>query len=195
MTPTIQAFIEYSYLIGGLVLPIFYLPQILRLLRDDSLASSFSLSKAFWQLLLRSPTLPFAIWVVNNNFMTVVLTFDLLGRCAELATALYALRRQGVTWDAALLRMLPFALGQRFVRNSNGQAPLSSHVLERQGSAFVPLIPLPDAANDVLDERLSRAFASTTDTAPRPRRNRRKPRKTGTSPGMDGWPAQATSRF
>ena len=88
--------IEPLYLVTGLLLPLFYFPQIKKLYVDDTGLSSYSTSKAGAQLLLRVPALIFAVFVVNSNYMIVVLTFDLLGRLVEFVVAIHALRRQGL---------------------------------------------------------------------------------------------------
>jgi hypothetical protein len=103
----LNTLIEYLYLISGVVLPLFYLPQILRFRNDRTELASYSLSKAMCQFLLRIPALLFAIFVVQNGFMNFVLGLDLLGRAAELAMAANCLRRQGLTGRDVLNRMVP----------------------------------------------------------------------------------------
>ncbi|MEJ8837751.1 hypothetical protein [Ramlibacter sp. AN1133] len=95
------------YLVSGAVLPLFYLPQILRFRRDQTLLASYSLSKAACQLLLRMPALLFALFIVHNMFMNVVLSLDLAGRCLELVAAVTSLRVQGLPWNRVVLRLIP----------------------------------------------------------------------------------------
>ena len=99
--------IEIAYLLTGLILPVFYIPQIVRLLRDSTGIASYSLYKASWQFMLRLPTLVFAVVVVQNGFMIVVLAADLTGRVGEIAAAVHSLRRQAFKWPAILERMHP----------------------------------------------------------------------------------------
>lgn len=99
--------IEIAYLLTGLILPVFYIPQIVRLLRDSTGIASYSLYKAAWQFTLRLPTLVFAVVVVQNGFMIVVLAADLTGRVGEIAAAVHSLRRQAFKWPAILERMHP----------------------------------------------------------------------------------------
>ena len=99
--------ISSLYVASGLLLPIFYEPQILRLWRDATKLGSFSLSKAVAQLLLRFPALLFSIVVVRNDLMIFVLALDLAGRSVEVAVALGSLRKQGCCLVECLRRTLP----------------------------------------------------------------------------------------
>lgn len=99
--------IAWAYLVSGLVLPLFYLPQILRFRTDRTRLASYSMSKSVAQFLLRGPTLVFALVVVQHDFMTFVLSLDLLGRAAELWAAVAALRRQYMPAAAILREVLP----------------------------------------------------------------------------------------
>lgn len=99
--------ISLLYVASGLLLPLFYAPQILRLRCDATKLGSYSLSKAAAQLLLRVPALLFAIAVVRNDLMIFVLALDLAGRSADVAVALGSLRRQGCRWAECLRRTLP----------------------------------------------------------------------------------------
>ena len=99
--------IDALYVVSGLLLPLFYLPQILRLLADQTDLASYSVSKAAIQLLLRMPALAFAVFTVDNDLMTLVLTLDLLGRAAEVAAAYRAMRRQGADVWTCMRRFLP----------------------------------------------------------------------------------------
>lgn len=102
--------IEYAYLISGLILPLFYLPQIFKLRNDSSLLASYSLSKSTAQFILRLPTLAFAYFIVASPFMNVVLAADVIGRGVELVVAARSMDRQGVSAKGILERMfaVPF---------------------------------------------------------------------------------------
>lgn len=103
--------IENLYLLSGLLLPAFYLPQILRLLRDQSKLEGYSLSKATAQLLLRLPVLPFAFFVVGNTVMNIVCVADVSARLFELCVSIHALKRQKVDSRKILHRCNPFRSG------------------------------------------------------------------------------------
>lgn len=125
--------IEFLYVFSGLVLPAFYLPQILKLARDQTGLAGYSLGKATSQLLLRLPALVFVVTVVQNPLMNLVVSMDVLGRGVELVTAIASLRRQGVCvkgiargWLASLR---PSATGwPRFVGTVVGVAVLAAIV-------------------------------------------------------------------
>jgi len=125
--------IEFLYVFSGLMLPAFYLPQILKLARDQTGLAGYSLGKATSQLLLRLPALVFVVAVVQNPLMNLVVSMDVLGRGVELVTALTSLRRQGLCikgiargWLASLR---PSATGwPRFVGTVVGVAVLAAIV-------------------------------------------------------------------
>lgn len=102
--------IEIAYLISGLILPLFYLPQIFKLRQDKSLLASYSMSKSAAQFILRLPTLAFAYVIVGSPFMNIVLTADVIGRGIELIMAVRAMDRQGASAKATFERMfaVPF---------------------------------------------------------------------------------------
>ncbi|UUZ66562.1 hypothetical protein LP417_33985 (plasmid) [Polaromonas sp. P1-6] len=99
--------IEIVYLVSGLVLPIFYFPQVYKLYNDNTGLASYSLGKCAAQLLLRLPALAFALFVVKSDYMNAVLAADVLGRVAEFSTAIYSLRRQGVPLKSLYERANP----------------------------------------------------------------------------------------
>lgn len=99
--------IEFIYLVTGLLLPLFYVPQILRIREDQSLLAAYSLNKATAQLILRLPALVFAVAIVQNDYMIVVLCADVLGRLLEWATAIWVLRRQDMSKKLILKRINP----------------------------------------------------------------------------------------
>ena len=90
--------IETLYLISGLILPLFYGPQVSRLLKDESRLESFSLLKSLSQLILRLPALLFAFMVIHSPYMNIVLSADVLGRLMEFVVAIISLRRQGLSY-------------------------------------------------------------------------------------------------
>lgn len=100
--------VEIVYLICGFVLPLFYLPQILRLHTDSSNLSSYSLSKAVIQWALRLPALAFGIQIENSLFVVCVL-MDLAGRLCEISFAIQALHRQGNSLRQMASRLNPMA--------------------------------------------------------------------------------------
>lgn len=142
---TIEHCIELLYFATGIALPIFYAPQITRLLNDNTKAASFSLSKAMWQFFLRLPALLFAIVVVKSGFMIIVLLFDLAGRAGEIAAAVISLRRQGVDYNAIFARIHP-VFKQGKVRSPDSNFGMSRY----SDSSFLPsAFAKPVAASSV----------------------------------------------
>jgi hypothetical protein len=99
--------IEALYLVTGMFLPIFYMPQIIQLYQDTTRLSSYSFSKATAQLILRLPALAFSAFVVQSPYMNIVLTFDVVGRLAEWVTAIYSMKKQAFTGQEMINRVLP----------------------------------------------------------------------------------------
>lgn len=99
--------LEILYLCSGLLLPLFYAPQIAKLLSDSSGLASYSLSKAAVQGALRFPALLFGMFVVQNTLFIAIVALDLLGRSVEFAVAIRALVRHGCSPREILLRVLP----------------------------------------------------------------------------------------
>lgn len=95
---------EVVYVCAGVVLPLFYLPQIRRCSADQSGLASYSLRKAGFQFVLRVVMMPF-ITQVGSPTMTFVVGLDLAGRGAELLAAVLSLRAQGASWAAIGLRL------------------------------------------------------------------------------------------
>ena len=95
---------EVVYVCAGVVLPLFYLPQIRRCSADQSGLASYSLRKAGFQFVLRVVMMPF-ITQVGSPTMTFVVALDLAGRGAELLAAVLSLRAQGSSWVAIGLRL------------------------------------------------------------------------------------------
>lgn len=101
--------IELVYILSGVVLPVFYGPQVIRLLKDRSNLASYSLSKSVIQLALRFPALVFGVLVVSSPAFVFCVALDLLGRVCECSAAILALSRQGNSTFEILSRMNPFA--------------------------------------------------------------------------------------
>ena len=101
------------YLMAGLILPVFYVPQILHCIRDDTGLHAFSMSKSLCQLILRLVMLPFLLRV-DNSVIIVIALFDIAGRLTEFSFALHALRRQAWTWAEISRRLSPVMPLQSF---------------------------------------------------------------------------------
>lgn len=104
-----MSLITFAYIAAGMILPLYYVPQILRLAKDDSGLESYSMSKSATQTSLRIVMMPF-VFGVGNMTMTCIVSLDLLGRLVELGTAVVALRRQGFAWRRIFLMCRPVAL-------------------------------------------------------------------------------------
>jgi hypothetical protein len=98
--------ITVVYIVGGVILPLFYLPQIRRCYLDNSGLASFSMTKAAVMTVLRLAMLPFVLRV-GNDVMSFIVVLDTAGRLLELLAAVKSLRRQGWTSYEVLLRMVP----------------------------------------------------------------------------------------
>lgn len=98
--------IQYLYIAAGLVLPLYYIPQIRRCMRDETLLSSYSMGKSGTQFVLRLSMMPF-VFSVGDVTMSCIVSLDLLGRGAELFGAMFSLRRQGQSWAEIRLRAWP----------------------------------------------------------------------------------------
>lgn len=99
--------IETLYLYSGLLLPLFYLPQIVKLLNDHSGLASYSLSKAVIQGALRFPSLFFGVYVVHNSTLITIVSMDLIGRTIEFAVAIRALVLYGCSPMEIIFRVFP----------------------------------------------------------------------------------------
>lgn len=97
--------VEIVYVLAGIVLPLFYLPQIRRCTQDTTLLASYSLRKSAFQCALRVAMMPFILQVANQT-MVMVVSLDLTGRGLELLAALMSLRAQGMSWSGIALRVL-----------------------------------------------------------------------------------------
>lgn len=92
--------IEFIYVFCGLLLPAFYIPQILRVAKDQSKLAGYSLGKSVSQLILRIPALIFAVFIIEHPLMNLVVGLDVLGRAIELGVAFWSMQRQGVSIGA-----------------------------------------------------------------------------------------------
>ena len=99
---------EVVYVIAGIALPAYYVPQIRTSLRDRTGMAAYSMSKAATQLLLRVAMLPF-VFGIGNVTMILIVSLDFLGRTAEFFTAVWSLRKQGFDGRQVLTRCLPLA--------------------------------------------------------------------------------------
>ncbi len=97
---------EAVYVIAGVALPAYYLPQILRCASDDTLLASYSMSKAATQWALRAAMLPF-VFSIANVTMTWVVSLDFLGRTIEFGVAVWSLQAQGLGARTIVGRCLP----------------------------------------------------------------------------------------
>lgn len=98
--------VEAVYVVAGIALPAYYLPQILRCASDDTLLASYSMSKAATQWALRAAMLPF-VFGVGNTTMTWVVSLDFLGRSLEFGVALRSLHLQGLDAKEIMERCFP----------------------------------------------------------------------------------------
>ena len=89
--------VQLIYIAAGILLPLFYVPQIRRCLHDQSKLTSYSMSKSCTQLLLRLLMMPFVMGV-GEITMTCIVCLDLVGRVCEYGCAVYSLRHQGLSW-------------------------------------------------------------------------------------------------
>ncbi len=98
---------EAVYVGAGILLPAYYLPQMLKCAVDETRLAAYSMSKAASQLALRMAMLPF-VFGFDNLTMTCVVALDFGGRASEFAIAVWSLSRQGATTREILNRCLPF---------------------------------------------------------------------------------------
>lgn len=97
---------QVIYVAAGLLLPLYYVPQVLKCWRDDTQLAAYSLGKSGTQLLLRTLMLPF-VYGVGDATMSFIVSLDFAGRAAEYVAAVLALRRQASTWRHIARRSLP----------------------------------------------------------------------------------------
>lgn len=99
---------QVVYVTAGLLLPLYYVPQVLKCWRDDTQLAAYSLGKSGTQLLLRTLMLPF-VYGVGDATMSFIVSLDFAGRAAEYVAAVLALRRQASTWRHIAQRSLPLS--------------------------------------------------------------------------------------
>lgn len=97
---------ETVYVLAGILLPAYYVPQMLKCAADDTRLAAYSMSKAASQLALRMAMLPF-VFGIGNPTMTCVVALDFAGRASEFAVAVWSLSRQGLRPREILSRCLP----------------------------------------------------------------------------------------
>lgn len=84
---TTREFLKLLYLTSGSLIVFVYIPQIVRLLRDQTGAAAISLvSWASWAT-LRLPAMLYALAVTNDIIMLVITTGDLIGRLCVFGVA------------------------------------------------------------------------------------------------------------
>ena len=94
--------LQLIYVLCGLAMASFYLPQILACANDQTGLAAYSLSKGSAQLACRALMLPF-VWVtVDSPTMLAIQSIDVALRAVEVACALGSLKRQGIDWRTAL---------------------------------------------------------------------------------------------
>lgn len=91
------------YVIAGLVLASFYVPQIAVLLRDDTRLHAYSLRKSLAQLGARIAMMPMLFASVDSVTILVVQSLDFLLRAVEAGAGLWSLRRQAAAKAGAPL--------------------------------------------------------------------------------------------
>jgi hypothetical protein len=136
--------ITVVYIAGGLILPLFYLPQIRRCHLDNSGLASFSMTKTAVMTVLRLAMLPFVLRV-GNDVMSFIVMLDTAGRLLELLAAVRSLRRQGWSSSEIVLRMLPSLQRAR----STAAAGTDAATAPRAAPTFsntVPALDVPPSA-------------------------------------------------
>lgn len=124
---------EALYLASGVILPLYYAPQIRACVRDDTRLEAYSLRKAANQLALRVAGMPFLVGTIGNHFLTFVVCLDVAGRSCEVGAALYSLRRQGVSWSD-ITRRLSHRTIARSAKAVLGEVVALKRILSGEGS-------------------------------------------------------------
>lgn len=128
-----MSWVQVVYVVAGLVLPLYYVPQITRCWHDRTGLASYSMGKSGTQLMLRSLMMPF-VYGVGDPTMSFIVSLDFAGRAAEYCAAVLSLRRQGEPWQRIVRRSLPF-----------GQHPSHSGVAPWQVTSFAHYAVEPQA--------------------------------------------------
>ena len=80
---------KFAYLLSGFLIIIMYIPQIIKLVNDNTGAYSISLASwASWAT-LRLPAFIYALVVLNDFIMLIITLGDILGRLAVFSVAAY----------------------------------------------------------------------------------------------------------
>jgi hypothetical protein len=108
---------EAAYVAAGLVLAGYYLPQVRLCLVDRSGLHAYSLPKALIQLAMRALMMPFVFASVDSTAMLAIQALDLALRGAEVASAVWSLRRQGWAWGG-IGRRATYGTGQNHLAGS-----------------------------------------------------------------------------
>jgi hypothetical protein len=137
---------ETVYVVAGILLPAYYLPQMLTCAVDETRLAAYSMSKAASQLALRMAMLPF-VFGIGNLTMTCVVALDFAGRASEFAIAVWSLSRQGVTPREILARCLPF-WRLREAQEVPPGLPVTNREAAQQGSADASQAGSQDADRD-----------------------------------------------
>lgn len=92
-----------TYVVAGLILPLFYVPQLRALCTDTTHLESYSISTSTVQLGCRVVMMPF-VAITGNATMITIVGLDLAARGVIVLAAAQALRRQGWTWREVVRR-------------------------------------------------------------------------------------------
>lgn len=85
-----------AYVVAGIVLSAFYVPQIIVLLRDRTHCRAYSLSKGVAQLLARAAMMPLVFAAVDSTTILVMQSIDVALRATEVGVAIWSIRSQSV---------------------------------------------------------------------------------------------------
>lgn len=129
---------EVVYVVAGIALPAYYVPQMLKCVADNTQLAAYSMSKAATQLALRAAMLPF-VFGIDNATMTSVVALDFVGRAAEFGAAVWSLSRQGLAAPQILQRCVPAANRLVALRSGRNAAPQTSASMPHDsGAADLP---------------------------------------------------------
>lgn len=163
-----MTFTEVVYVVAGIAMPAYYVPQMLKCAADQTQLAAYSMSKAATQLGLRAAMLPF-VFGIGNLTMTSIVALDFAGRAAEFTVAWWSLHRQGLAQRQIALRCLPL-LGRRSPSVATAAATTAATTSPDQtGQGAAPddavarELPEPGAPHEP-----SAATQNTTSTSPEP---------------------------
>lgn len=89
-----MSFIALLYVVAGFCLAGFYVPQILRLIRDRTGLAAYSFAKAQAQLACRAAMMPLVFVTVDSWVILGMQSLDLALRATEVAAAAWSKRQQ-----------------------------------------------------------------------------------------------------